>query len=101
MKILHDKHLPFAVALDLQTDWTEKFTAAQEGKSAFKPAWYKGDLTVDGTFVDKLFECFALRFPKKTYYFGNNRTSGGSRVISRPTPAKLPEKAGNKSGGAV
>lgn len=101
MRLLYDKHLPFAVALDLQTDWTEKFTAAQEGKSAFKPAWYKGDLAVDGTFVDKLFECFALRFPKKTYYFGNNRTSGGSRVITRPAPAKLPEKAGNKSGGAV
>ena len=101
MRLLYDKHLPFAAALDLQADWTEKFTGANDGKSPFKPAWYKGKMPVDRTFIDKLYECFALRFPKKTYYFGNGRVAGGSRKISRTASVKTAKTLEKKNGDTV
>ena len=88
MKLLYDKHLPFAFALDLEEIWTLKFTSASDKPASLKPSWYKGKIEFNKDFPVKLYECFALRFPKKTYYFGKGRKTGGFRKQSKPPVEK-------------
>ncbi len=44
---LFERLLPFALALDVEQQWAEKFSAilqqAQTGDSGYRPAWYQGD----------------------------------------------------------
>ena len=99
IKLLYDKHLPFAAALDLEEAWTAKFTSATDDAAKLKPSWYKGKLPFNKEFVTKLFGCFALRFPKKTYYFEKTRQPGSSRKVFKTSGAGSPSSPDGKAKG--
>ena len=45
---LYEKYLPYALALDVEQEWSENFSevlarAAQSGDSAYQPRWYHGN----------------------------------------------------------
>jgi amino acid transporter len=65
IKALYGKHLPFAVALDLEQLWTRRFIAFSEGENQLKPDWYKGKLPFTEDFIKSLFIEFNAAFPKK------------------------------------
>ena len=91
LRLLYDKHIAFAVALDLGADWTRKVIANAADPAALKPVWYAGKMPFDDAFIDKLFEIFALHFPKKTVFFDKKRA-----VSSRPRPTAGSTRFGNK-----
>lgn len=65
IKALYGKHLPFAVALDLEQLWTRRFIAFSEEENQLKPDWYKGKLPFTEDFIKSLFIEFNAAFPKK------------------------------------
>ena len=65
IKALYGKHLPFAVALDLDADWTRRFASFSEKENQLKPDWYKGKLPFTEDFIKNLFTKFDEAFPKK------------------------------------
>lgn len=65
IKALYGKHLPFAVALELEKLWTRRFVAFSEKENQLKPDWYKGKLPFTENFIEALFAEFEKVFPKK------------------------------------
>lgn len=64
IKALYSKHLPFAVAMGLETPWTKRF-AAFDDEDRLKPDWYKGKLPFNETFAADLYAAFARSFPQR------------------------------------
>lgn len=75
IKSLYGKHLPFAVAMDMDKLWTKRFAAFAEEENQLKPDWYKGKLRFDENFTEELANRFDQAFPKKN----NTRAAGPSR----------------------
>ncbi|MBR1777881.1 MAG: DUF2207 domain-containing protein [Alphaproteobacteria bacterium] len=65
IKALYNKHLPFAVALELDRSWTRRFAAFSEKENQLKPDWYKGKLPFTESFVETLTSEFNKAFPQK------------------------------------
>lgn len=65
IKALYSKHLPFAVALDQEKPWTNRFVAFSEKENQLKPDWYKGKLPFAENFIESLAAEFNKAFPKK------------------------------------
>ncbi len=63
IKTLYNKHLPFAVALDVDRLWTKRFSAFANGNAKLAPDWYAGNLPFDENFTDALFTAFSTVFP--------------------------------------
>ena len=79
IKALYGKHLPFAVALDLDQPWTRRFVAFSEQENLLKPDWYKGKLPFTENFIEALSAEFNKAFPQK-----NNQKSGSSSRFKKP-----------------
>ncbi len=79
IKALYGKHLPFAVALDLDQPWTCRFVAFSEQENQLKPDWYKGKLPFTENFIEVLAAEFNKAFPQKTA-----KKSGSSSRLKKP-----------------
>ena len=80
IKALYGKHLPFAVALDLDQLWTRRFIAFSEQENLLKPDWYKGKLPFTENFVEALSAEFSKAFPKEN----TAKKSGSSSRFKKP-----------------
>ncbi|MCQ2915037.1 MAG: DUF2207 domain-containing protein [Alphaproteobacteria bacterium] len=58
---LYNQHLPFAIALDVDKQWTKRFTVSINPLD--RPTWYKGPLQFNEDFIDSLYTAFSSVFP--------------------------------------
>ena len=63
IKALYGKHLPFAIALNVDGLWTKRFAAFASGMENLHPDWYKGKIPFDEDFINNLFAAFSSAFP--------------------------------------
>ena len=65
IKALYSKHLPFAIALNQDKPWTNRFVSFSQKENQLKPDWYKGKLPFAENFIDALSNEFNKAFPQK------------------------------------
>ncbi len=75
IKDLYNKHLPFAVALEVQQQWTHRFAVFSRKENQLKPDWYRGKLHFTDTFIDELYTRFFNVFPQEDVSKNNTRIS--------------------------
>ena len=78
IKALYAKHLPFAVALGVEREWTKRFVSFEQAQGDLSPDWYRGGHAFDEDLVDALYGRFSAIFPAPK----------SARRTSRPMPKK-------------
>ena len=63
IKALYAKHLPFAVALNVEREWTKRFASFDQAQGDLAPDWYQGPAAFDENFVGALYGAFSTVFP--------------------------------------
>jgi uncharacterized membrane protein len=79
---LFEKYLPYALALDVENEWSEQFAEvlAQAGERGYTPAWYYGGSYRDvgsSRFVSNLGSAFAGAIASSATAPGSSSGSGG------------------------
>lgn len=74
IKALYNKHLPFAIAFDLDKSWTQRFVSFSDEQNDLKPDWYTGKLSFNEDFTEELQKQIEEALPKKVKKSASSRS---------------------------
>lgn len=79
---LYERYLPYALALDVEQEWSEQFSQviadASSGDSNYQPNWYRGDSFPDGnSFASSVGSSFSSAISSSSTAPGSSSGGGG------------------------